>query len=237
MRTVIILFVLTIAGCAPKTDTKKENREGAAAAVNADPKGNLEKIWQAWRMCESKNGSAPQEGGMFDKYLKNHGTPSEILKGIGIRWAISTREPSMREAMIAWQETSKSGKYYALFASGKIDLLDEDEMESRGVVVGKHRAVSDQFTQDNFKERLKENEDDWAQTKKMFDEDEQKDDAFEKQLQKPDPNPANEAVRKMNLPHEMKALVQRRQARQADLEVKRKVYEQQKKRLEEQLKK
>jgi Mg2+ and Co2+ transporter CorA len=143
----------------------------------------------------------------------------------------------MREALIAWQETSKNGKYYVLFASGKIDVLDEDEMESRGATVGKHLAASEKATQNDIRERLKEEEDDWAQTKKMFEEDERKEDAFEKELQKPDQNPANEAVRKMNLPHEMKALVQRRQARRADLEVKRKVYEQQKKRLEEQLSK
>lgn len=233
MQSIAMLFVVSvIVGCG----ARKEKAESTSSpAVNADPKGNLEKIYLAWRTCESKNNFAPEEGGMFDKYLKEHGDPREILKGIGIRWAIDTRKVSNRQTLIAWQEKSKDGKYLALFASGKIDSLDENEMDSRGVTVGKNRERSDKLQQDNVRQWLKENEESWAQTKKNFEEDEKKDDAYEQQLKKPVTNPAAEELRKRNLPELLKALVQRRESRRIDFEAKRKVYEEQKKKFQEQL--
>lgn len=109
MRLIAILLVIgVIVGCGAR---KPKAESTSSPAMNADPKGNLEKIWLAWRTCESKNNFAPEEGGMFDKYLKELGDPREILKGIGIRWAIDTRKVSNRQTLIAWQEVSKDGKY------------------------------------------------------------------------------------------------------------------------------
>jgi hypothetical protein len=223
----------TFIGASGRTSAGKQTPQDVTA-TNADPRGNLERIWRAWRQCESKTGRPPSEGGKFDKYLREQGEPNAIMKGIGIRWAIDTKLLSS-ELLIAWQQTSEDGKYYVLFASGKIDQLDEDEVAARGVAVGKQRQAQAQLERDNIRRGLKENEKWWTDAKKFCEEEERKDDAFEKQLNTPEKNPAVEKLRVMRLPEELKELANRREARRKDLEVKRKVYEDTKNRLEAEL--
>jgi hypothetical protein len=221
------------------TDGRKEPQGGSATSatsvVNDDPHGNLLKIWLAWRTCESKTGFPPMNGATLNKYLQQQGNPSEILKGIGIiRWGYDSSDP---DVPIACQKTPKDGKYYILFGSGKIDHLDEDEMFFRGISVGKHLEQSKRIAKDDIKRRLKQNDEYWQRIQKDYEEQERKDDAFEKQLKIPEKNPWLEQSRKGNLPFQMKVLTERREARKRSLEVARQNYEQQKKRLEEELKK
>jgi len=155
MRTLTLVAVLVAAGCGTPSNVKSE---GGAPAVNADPKGNLEKIHAAWRRYQDRIGKAPQKDDpLFDKYLKEFGDPKEITKGLDLNWnrlsldlRFLTRQDWLREA-VAWQKTSNNGKYYVLLGNGRIDLLDEQEIEAaHNILVGqrleewkKQREASD----------------------------------------------------------------------------------------------
>jgi hypothetical protein len=220
------------------TDGRKETQGSSVTSanltVNDDPLENLLRLWLAWWTCESKTGFPPMNSATLNKYLKQQGNPSEILKGIRIiRWGYGSSNP---EVPIACQATTKDGKYYILFGSGKIDHLDEDEMFFRGVSVGKYLEQSKKIAKDNIRKQLEDNEDRWLRAQKDYEEQERKDDAFEKQLKTPEKNPTLEQVRKGHLPFELKVLSERREERKRGLEVARQNYEQQKKRLEEELK-
>jgi hypothetical protein len=172
---------------------------------------------------------------MLDKYLRDLGDPKRIRRGLDFTWSVETHKISNQKTAIAWQAVSKGQKYYVLFASGRIDRLDEDEMNSHGLLVGKHLAEGKANYLMNIKKRLDENELAWRQAKEMYEEDEKKDDAYEKELRTPSDIPAVEKLRQARLADDLKALEQRRQQRRSDLETKRKSYEKEKKRQEEQL--
>src|SRR5262249_19744619 len=71
---------------------------------------------------------------------------------------------------------------------------------------------------------IQDNEIAWKQTKESYEEDERKDNEYEKMLKTPKSNPSVEERRKAWLDHDLKELNRPRAARKKDFDLKRKVY-------------
>lgn len=144
----ISLALLLTTGCTrkPGPDASKDSPEAdnSSKARNADPKANLGKIHRAYKTACSKLGHSP-DADQLPTYLREHGDPKAIMQGIGIREQLFDPKPEHRDVVMAWEQNSKNDKYHVLFYSGRIDVLTSNELDARGIAVGK---VADQIAKD-----------------------------------------------------------------------------------------